>query len=522
MKTESRHVKRLQPRPTLWLACLAAAWLMVPAPQAADAAMQQLVEEAKKGDVSSQLKVAWSYVDKQDWTAAEYWLQQARERGSITALEGLGALNVSKDNPKADARKGVQYFGEAAMGGRPRAQLIFGGLLLDGATGAPQNRKEGLKWIRTAAEADYPAAQERLADLYEQGIPGEMEPNKVEALVWARRALAARSASRDGLAEATPLLGRINRLQAAMDESQLALANRTVNSGSAANVDLPEIDKDTRTLLQSNGSGFFITADGYLVTNHHVTEGGAVFLIKTVFGLQRARLIFADAREDLAVLKVDGPVRPAPVLPNDQLTRVGTAVFTYGYPAVMILGHAEPKFSEGTVSALHGFRDEANCLQTTVAINGGNSGGGFFDMKGNIVGIVVASARGMEGVHYAIKASRLQLLLQDHPEIKSRMVSPHPFVRPSEEVVDQVRQSVVLVLNYGTVLQVLTDQFVEAVKALPKAPPVAVAALVVSKLREKGVTEAETQSCLRNEDFRALLAAAQEAFDERQRQSGGK
>jgi hypothetical protein len=522
MKTESRHTQRLQSRPTLWLAWLAAAWLMVPAPQAADAAMQQLVDEAKKGDVSSQLKVAWSYVDKQDWAAADYWLQQARERGSITALEGLGLLYLNPDNPKMDSKKGVQYFGEAAMGGRPRAQYIFGGFLLDGVIGAPQNRKEGLKWIRTAAEADYPAAQERLAELYEKGIAGHLEPSRVEALAWARRALAARSSVRGGLAEAGPLLKQIERLQADMDETQVRLVDRRTRSGSAASVEIPDLDKETRCLYTGQGSGFFITADGYLVTNHHVVEGGAVFLLKTVYGLQRARLVFADEHEDLAVLKTDGPVQPAPLMPDDRLTAVGMAAFAYGYPDALLLGHAEPKYSDGKISALHGMLDNPNHLQITVPINGGNSGGGLFDMKGNVVGIVVAKAVGKDLVNYAIKGSRLGKLIRENPEIRAGLPPPHLFERPSEEVVDQVRQSVMLVLNYAPIPQVFTEWFVSAVNQYPKAPPAEVAGLVATKLRERGATDSEVRSSMQSERFARILAAAQEAYNERQRQSGGK
>jgi S1-C subfamily serine protease len=93
-------------------------------------------------------------------------------------------------------------------------------------------------------------------------------------------------------------------------------------------------------------------------------------------------------RNDLAALKVDA--RPPSFLPlSEQPPSLGQPIFTIGFPEIELLG-AEPKFTEGTVTALSGSSDEASDLQVSIPVQSGSSGGPVVTHDGSVVGIVTS------------------------------------------------------------------------------------------------------------------------------------
>ncbi len=161
---------------------------------------------------------------------------------------------------------------------------------------------------------------------------------------------------------------------------------------------------------QSLGSGFLISADGYLVTNNHVVTGdgqGQAESITVTFpdGTEYpAKVIGKDTASDLAVLKITGP-KPFPFVKfgDSRAARVGDWVIAIGNP--FGLGGT---VTAGIVSAVHratgsGAYDSA--IQTDAAINRGNSGGPMFDMKGQVIGInnaIFSPNGGSIGIGFAI------------------------------------------------------------------------------------------------------------------------
>ena len=165
------------------------------------------------------------------------------------------------------------------------------------------------------------------------------------------------------------------------------------------------IDTDT-----GSGSGFIITADGYVVTNYHVVEGAkSIEVVLFDNGDYPASLVGYDSSNDVAVLKMEGEgFRPAKFGSSDDLI-VGDQVVAIGNP----LGELTSTLTVGYVSAKG--RDVStdstviNMIQTDCAINSGNSGGPLFNMKGEVVGITTAKYSGMsssgasiEGIGFAI------------------------------------------------------------------------------------------------------------------------
>ncbi len=173
--------------------------------------------------------------------------------------------------------------------------------------------------------------------------------------------------------------------------------------------------------MESSGSGFIMSADGYVVTNHHVIDATEGVLVKTYDGQEYdAEVIGSDAANDIALLKIDGTDLPfAQIGSSDQLA-VGDQVIAVGHP----LGNKSATLTVGYVSAkdqnVHTDGSSINMIQTDAAINSGNSGGPLFNTLGQVVGITTAKYSGysssgasIEGIGYAIPIDDVVLMLQD-------------------------------------------------------------------------------------------------------------
>jgi len=159
------------------------------------------------------------------------------------------------------------------------------------------------------------------------------------------------------------------------------------------------------------GSGFFIAADGYIVTNNHVVADATEITVKLADGRElEARLVGRDEATDLAVIKVEGADFPFVTFEQTAQPRVGDWVIAVGNP--FGLGGTA---TAGIVSAQgRSIPDEVSnyvdFLQIDAAINRGNSGGPTFDIYGRVIGVNSAiispnAAGGSVGIGFAIPAS---------------------------------------------------------------------------------------------------------------------
>ncbi|MBM4235451.1 MAG: trypsin-like serine protease [Firmicutes bacterium] len=153
------------------------------------------------------------------------------------------------------------------------------------------------------------------------------------------------------------------------------------------------------------GSGVIITADGYVVTNNHVINGAQTIIVRLNSGENyQASLIGRDFRTDIAVLKIDASGLKPVVFGDSGKLIIGEQAIVIGNP----LGELGGTVTEGIISALD--RDivvdgeSMSLLQTSAAVNPGNSGGGLFNDRGELVGIVNAKSGGfgVEGLGFAI------------------------------------------------------------------------------------------------------------------------
>ncbi len=169
-----------------------------------------------------------------------------------------------------------------------------------------------------------------------------------------------------------------------------------------------------REIKTALGSGFFISSDGYAVTNDHVVQHGVSFQISTEDGTAyTAKVVGADLRTDLALLKVDGRNDFPYVKLADHEPRIGDWVIAVGNPYG--LGGT---VTAGIVSALGRRLDTDtydNFIQIDAPINKGNSGGPSFDVDGDVMGVntaIFSPSGGSVGIGFAIPATTVKPVIQ--------------------------------------------------------------------------------------------------------------
>ncbi len=155
---------------------------------------------------------------------------------------------------------------------------------------------------------------------------------------------------------------------------------------------------------RSLGSGFIISADGYILTNAHVVEGADEINVRFTDKREyKAKVIGADRRTDVALIKVDAANLPAVRFGDPTKLKVGEWVVAIGSPFGF-----ENTVTAGIVSAKGRSLPQENFvpfIQTDVAINPGNSGGPLFNMRGEVVGInsqIYSRTGGFMGLSFAI------------------------------------------------------------------------------------------------------------------------
>ncbi len=164
---------------------------------------------------------------------------------------------------------------------------------------------------------------------------------------------------------------------------------------------LPEFaERDSRSL----GSGFIISADGYIMTNHHVVESGDEVIVRLTDRRQfKAQVIGSDKASDIALIKIDADNLPIVKLGKAADLKVGEWVLAIGSPFGF-----DHSVTAGIVSAKGRNLPSENYvpfIQTDVAINPGNSGGPLFNLDGEVVGVnsqIYSRSGGFMGLSFAI------------------------------------------------------------------------------------------------------------------------
>ena len=199
------------------------------------------------------------------------------------------------------------------------------------------------------------------------------------------------------------------------------------------------------------GSGFIISADGFILTNAHVVEGASeVYVTLTDKREFKARIVGSDTRTDVAVLKIDGNNLPRLTMGDSDKIRAGEWVLAIGSPFGL-----ENTVTAGIVSAkARDTGDYLPLIQTDVAVNPGNSGGPLINLKGEVIGInsqIYSRSGGFMGISFAVPIDEA-LRVADQLKASGRVTRGRIGVQIGE-VTKDVAESLGLARAQGALVQ---------------------------------------------------------------------
>lgn len=186
------------------------------------------------------------------------------------------------------------------------------------------------------------------------------------------------------------------------------------------NVQVPRYRvKGTEEKKVGAGTGFFVTSDGYIVTNRHVVEDTAAryTVLLSDGGQAEATVVYRDPSTDIAVVKIQGNGYQAVTFGDSDALKLGESVFAIGNA----LGEYNNSVSVGIISGLDrdltaqgasgGVTELKGVIQTDAAINPGNSGGPLATLDGKVIGINVATVRGSSNISFAIPVGSVRSII---------------------------------------------------------------------------------------------------------------
>lgn len=221
---------------------------------------------------------------------------------------------------------------------------------------------------------------------------------------------------------------------------------------------LATIHATTMAQTVSSGTGFFVSIDGYFITNHHVIDGGVYFVAKHGGKNYPARIVGVDRENDVALLQVEGINLRFPSLYVDTVNvpTPGSDVFTIGFPDPDVLGET-PKTTKGSVTALTGIRDNPARMQISVQIQPGNSGGPLVNYKGSVIGVTTATINSSDrmerggympqNINYAVKAQYIKAIMDKFGVTRIGAVGAMRGQKPFEQLQRETEQAVLRVIS---------------------------------------------------------------------------
>jgi hypothetical protein len=352
-----------------------------------------LKARAEKGDAHWQYVLGGCYAlgmgVAQDDAEAVRWYLKAAEQNDVDAQYSLGWCYHDGHGIAQDYAETVKWWHKAAEQDNMIAQYNLGCCYRDGQ-GVAQDYVEAAKWYRRAADQGSMSAQSVLGAFYADGTG--VPKNNVQAYMWWNLA-SAHSANNESdktsiekIASQRDLMVKVREItpEEVVEAQRLSAAFVPRKETPSSSFDNPASSDSPKF----SGTGFFITDDGYLISNNHVVKDATKVRLLTSAGLIDAKVVQVDAANDLALLKADGWFAPLPISPS-RTAHLGSTVATVGFPNIGLQGFA-PKLAKGEIASLSGAGDDPRYFQISVPVQPGNSGGALVDERGNVIGIVSA------------------------------------------------------------------------------------------------------------------------------------
>ncbi len=259
-----------------------------------------------------------------------------------------------------------------------------------------------------------------------------------------------------GIARGTDTNGNLFAFTFGMDEktAQAELKKQLAFRDDKPDMPVRKPDDPAGYKGPSSGTGFIVSAEGYVLTNFHVVRASRKLSVKLQSGaLLPADIVTSDPANDVALLKIQSSEKFVPIaIGSSSEAVVGEDVMTYGFPIPKLEG-AAPKATFGRVNAMSGDKDDIRYMQIDVPIQPGNSGGPLVTTRGKVIGITTAVLRTpeamkdqgvvLQNVNYAVKMDYCLPLLAQAGVKTLATASAHPM--PFADVVKQVAPSVVFI-----------------------------------------------------------------------------
>jgi TPR repeat protein len=413
---------------------------------------EELKAKAEAGDADSEYQLGFRYCNGEgvpkDFSKAVKWFRKAADQSNVQAETALGYCYATGQGVAKEHTEAAKWYRKAAEQNFAQAEFNLGNCYANGQ-GVAKDDAEAVKWYRKAAEQGFAQAQISLALSYAlgQGVAKDY----VESYKWTL--LAASQGDKDAKETMPTLESNMSREQIA--EGQKVARNFKPRLAPSAGPDTsgPGI---AQTRPESSGTGFFITEDGYLITNEHVAGSEAQVHLVTREGLISAKVVKVDAANDLALLKAEGKFAALPVAASRTM-KLRSTVATVGFPNIGLQEFA-PKFARREIGSLSGPQADDRYFQISVPVQPGNSGGALVDKRGNVVGVLSAmlsmkaalatSGAFPQNVSYAVKSSFLLYFLESVPEIAAKLKEPNAKDMKFDDVVEQAKEATALVLVY--------------------------------------------------------------------------
>jgi TPR repeat protein len=389
---------------------------------------------AKAGDADAQCELGLAYINgngvSKNYSEAVKWLRKSAEQNNAMAQYNLGVCYAQGAGTAKSMVEACKWYRKSAEQNYADAEYNLGISYLSGQ-GVRRNAAEACKLFLKSAEQNVADAQGELGNCYANGLG--VSRDDIQAYKWLSLAVA-RGANQN----IQDILASVERRMsgAAIAQGQkLVQEFQPGGGGSQQQVPPPGGSRSDGAVRQlGSGTGFFITDDGYLITNYHVVRGATDVRLMTMHSKVPAVVVEVDAANDLALLKAEGSYTALPIGSSFDV-KLGDTVSTIGFPLPDVQG-ISPKFTRGEISAMYGFKDDVRWFQMSTQIQPGNSGGALVDEHGNVIGVTsdTLTAPGFlkdrgfvpENVNYAIKS----YLVSETPTHRSGQTSrPH---RPNE------------------------------------------------------------------------------------------
>ena len=413
---------------------------------------------AEQGIANAQYNLGVMYGDGkgvlEDDIQAVYWYRQAAEQGVAKAQYNLGFMYDTGKGVLEDDIQAVYWYRQAAEQGHAMAQSNLG-IMYGNGEGVPEDDIQAYAWFNLAAAQGLESAEKSRALARQRMTPAQIaEAQKISRQLAARIAegrsdptpapisgdsVRPPDPSRDTVRQVQAYLALLGydpgpvdglpgrRMTAAVRRFQQDLGMTPTGRISD---ELLALLKAAAAVRQqepadpvSSGSGFLVSRDGGIVTNHHVVDGCARVTVNRAGTSHDATVRAVDADDDLALIKAPPGTGEAATLSESPRASLGEAVTVAGYPLHGLLSR-ELNVTSGNVSALAGPGDDAKRLQITAPVQQGNSGGPLLDGAGNVIGVVVSKLDAVraakltgdipQNVNFAIKGALVRGFLDIH------------------------------------------------------------------------------------------------------------